>query len=617
MRMLSRAIGGLVGKKGLAALLTAAALGLGAAPAQAASDPLFVFSPTPSQKPVGDFEGPCGLGVDLSGNFYVADYYHHAVDVFAPTRTYLTQLTKEDPLDGPCGLAIDATGHLYINNFHRNVVRFTASPFPVTLATKYAGQLTIDSGDPTGVAVDPTGNAYVNDRTYIAAYDSSGAPLLDGGNPLRIGLGTLENGYGLAFSAGRLYVPDAATETVKIYVPATSLTTPAATISGPPGGFSSLVDSAIAVDRVSGDIYVADAVSSPLTERPQTTIQVFDSTGAYKGHLKYDVISGGPPGLAVDNSAGANQGRVYVTSGNTNQASVYAYGPGSATSEPAVPAALAPGGGSSTGGRSSADGLAAGSSTQQGPMESRKEVTAHASEVTQKGSLRVSVDGELSPQRLPREGTAPIAVQVGWQIATTDESPPPKLKTLQIEINRHGQLDYDGLPTCPYAKIQPATTQRALSNCRSALVGKGDFEAQIALEGQETESYASKGRLLVFNGVKGKKPVLLGHIYSGYPFATSFVITFAVKQQKHGTYGTALTATLPKALRGWGNLTAIQMRLSRRYGYQGERHSYLSAGCPAPEGFSRAAFPLARTSFRFDGGASLSSTLTRTCGVRG
>jgi hypothetical protein len=236
-------------------------------------------------------------------------------------------------------------------------------------------------------------------------------------------------------------------------------------------------------------------------------------------------------------------------------------------------------------------------------------------EISQYGNLRVSVTGEFSPQRLPRDGAAPIAVSVGWQIGTDDGSPPSKLKTLKIEINRNGRLDLTGLPTCPYPKIQPASTQRALSNCRSALVGRGKFSALVALAGQE--SYVARGQMLVFNGLQGKKPVLLGQIYSAYPFSNSFVITFDIQKLSKGTYGTALVATLPPSLRAWGSLTEIEMRLSRRFGYRGERHSFLSAGCPAPKGFGGAVFPLARTSFSFFGGLSQSLTLSRDCKARG
>jgi hypothetical protein len=238
-----------------------------------------------------------------------------------------------------------------------------------------------------------------------------------------------------------------------------------------------------------------------------------------------------------------------------------------------------------------------------------------AADTKQVGTLQLSVRGALSPSRLPRDKRAPIAVAVGWRIGTTDGTAPPKLKTLKIEINRNGILDLFGLPTCPYEKIQPASTSRALANCRAALVGRGSFAAIVGLEGQE--SYLTKGQMVVFNGQKGGKPVLYGQIYSPLPFASSFVITFKINQAKSGTYGTALTANLPATLRDWGNLTEIDMRLSRKFSYQGKRRSFLSAGCPTPKGVPAATFRLARTSFAFVGGAKLSSTLTDSCRAKG
>jgi hypothetical protein len=236
-------------------------------------------------------------------------------------------------------------------------------------------------------------------------------------------------------------------------------------------------------------------------------------------------------------------------------------------------------------------------------------------EVVQRGTLRVVVTGKLSPQRLPRTGSAPIAVSVGGQVSTTDKSPAPALKTLQIELNRNGHLDYTGLPVCPYDAIQPASSSRALNACRSSLVGQGSFSAEITLAGQEP--YPTKGKLLAFNGRSGGKPVLFGQIYAPRPFATSFVIVFAIKHLAKGTYGTALSASLPASLRSWGNLTGIELTLSHRYSYKGTSHSYLSAGCPAPKGFPGGSFAFARTSFGFEGGRVLSSTLTRSCRAGG
>lgn len=239
---------------------------------------------------------------------------------------------------------------------------------------------------------------------------------------------------------------------------------------------------------------------------------------------------------------------------------------------------------------------------------------AHA-EVAQRGNLRVKVSGELAPKRLPRKAAAPVSVSVAGQISTTDESPPPQLKELRIEINRHGRLDYRGLPICEESQIHPASTQRALAACRSSLVGKGRFWANIVLAGQEP--YPTQGRLLVFNGRQGGKPVLLGQIYAPRPFATSFVIPFQLSESGKGEFGTAMVASLPKALGSWGYVTAISLTLSRRYTYRGARHSYLSAACPAPKGFGGVSFPLTRTTFSFAGKRSITQTLTRHCGVRG
>jgi hypothetical protein len=239
---------------------------------------------------------------------------------------------------------------------------------------------------------------------------------------------------------------------------------------------------------------------------------------------------------------------------------------------------------------------------------------AKAMIITQKGNLRVTVTGKISPQTLPRSGVAPISVSVGGQVSTTDQSLPPQLKVLKIEINRNGRLDYGGLPVCKLHQIQPANNARALAACRSALVGQGTFSAYIVLKGQEP--YPSTGRLLVFNGREGPKHVLLGHIYIARPFASSFVITFTIGTHRHGQFGTTLTASLAKALGSRRFLTGIEMTLGRRYSYRGSGHSYLSAGCPAPNGFHRAVFSLARASFAFAGGRTLSSVLPQNCEAR-
>jgi hypothetical protein len=302
--------------------------------------------------------------VDSAGNFYVADHYHDVVDVYDGTadytspgvygsQGYLGQLRTLDPTDGPCGLALGNGGEPFVNSYHRTVQEY--GPFPSFSPGPVLSGTGVDPTHPTGVAVDPaSGQVYIDKRTYVSAYEPSGVAVEEGGVPLRIGVDTIGDGYGVAVSAfpgtaGYLYVPDAASDTLEVYDPATDKTNPVMTVAGPPGGFSSLRDSAVAVDRVTGEVYIVDDLQPSDTESPHGLIDVFDAAGSYEGHLKYEVAVPGPTGLAVDNSAGPNQGRVYVTSGNTHLGAIYAYPPGAATTAaPLVgPAPPAPLGGSS------------------------------------------------------------------------------------------------------------------------------------------------------------------------------------------------------------------------------------------------------------------------------
>jgi hypothetical protein len=237
-----------------------------------------------------------------------------------------------------------------------------------------------------------------------------------------------------------------------------------------------------------------------------------------------------------------------------------------------------------------------------------------AAEILQRGNLRVAVSADISPHRLPRDGTAPIAVTLSGQVSTTDESLPPRLERLEIDVNRHGRIDAEGLPLCRLHQIQPASNARALAACHSALIGSGSFSALVVLRGQAP--YPTRGRLLVFNGREGGRPVLFAHIYATRPLATSFVIVFQIGKLAHGPFGTALVAQLSRALGDWAHLTGIEMTLERRFRYRGKERSYISAGCPAPRGFPGALFPLARTSFRFAGGVRLGTTVVRECKAR-
>lgn len=228
------------------------------------------------------------------------------------------------------------------------------------------------------------------------------------------------------------------------------------------------------------------------------------------------------------------------------------------------------------------------------------------------GKLRVAFSGKLSPQRLPRRGAAPVSVELGGRIYTTDGSDPPGLRRLEIAINRNGRLDPGAIPVCRLEEIQPASTEYARRVCGAAQVGEGSFSAAVAIP--EQAPYPSRGTVTAFNGREGGRPVILLHIYGTKPLPTSFTLALRVGRA-HGQFGTLLQGQLPSVDAHVGFVTGISLRLDRSAG--SSARPYLSAGCPAPKGFSLAPFPLARASFAFAGGPTLSSTLVRTCRARG
>lgn len=233
--------------------------------------------------------------------------------------------------------------------------------------------------------------------------------------------------------------------------------------------------------------------------------------------------------------------------------------------------------------------------------------------VVQEGNLRITLLSQVQPYKLPREGTAPIAVFVAGHLSAPHGGIPAQLKRLTVKVNRHGLLQSKGLPVCGLSQLQPASTERALANCGDALVGSGQFWAHIVLPDQG--AYPSHGRLLIFNGTEKGKPVLLTHIFTSNPFFSSFVLSFAIRHIAQGAYGTQLSASLPKALGSWGYVDRIKLTLKRKYTYRGRRLSYFNSSCPAPRGAPRAVFPLALASFDFAGGVSLSAKVEKACAV--
>jgi len=241
-------------------------------------------------------------------------------------------------------------------------------------------------------------------------------------------------------------------------------------------------------------------------------------------------------------------------------------------------------------------------------------VSLSQAEVIQRGNVRVGFGGKISPTKLPRKGSAPVKVVVSAKIASTKaKQAPPQLRTIEIAINRYGVLDSTGLPVCEVDDIQPATTARALEECRESLVGEGRFSAKVLLPQQSP--FPSNGKVYAFSGRYKGRPAILAHVYGTDPVPTSVTLPFTIVHSK-GTYGTVLSTSFPRVTSAWGYVTGLSLTLGRRYSYRGKARSFVSASCPAPKGLPGAVFPFARASFGFKGKDLAPPPVTRSCTAR-
>jgi sugar lactone lactonase YvrE len=568
------------------------------------------FLNTSAAPPEGQLEDPCGLAVPPSGNeIYVADYYHRVIDLFGTGGDYHSQIALPggaisglgiNKLGGVCGLAVDSAGDLYANEWHEGVLRLLPSEF------------TLDTGESTGVAIDAAGDVFVDDRTFVAEY---AAPVVAGEAPsVKIGLGTLEDGHGVAVTADgtRVYVGEAARGEVDGFETSGVPAGPVVRIA-PPGGFTSLVDTALAIDPTDGHLLVVDNLE-PGYEHPEAVVDEFDPGGAFVGQLRgppgTPIIDGEPSGLALDAA-----GNLFVTTGNGELGNAFKFGPdppGPPPPPPPGPSSLLVGAGTEAPANAPAASRNPSTTTPtRTPGRAKSPPRATASDVVQRGGVRVAVDADIAPRRLPRQGSAAIDFSLSAKISSTDGSVPPQLRRVSIEINRNGHLDPTGLPTCSLAAIQPATTAGALAACRRSLVGEGSFSAKVLIAQQAP--FPSDGKILAFNGSWRGRPAILAHIYGESPVPTSYTLPFLIGSAGQGTYDTTLSASLPEFTSKWGYVTGISLELGRRSHFHGTVRSYLTAGCPAPAGFPGAVFPLSRATLGFSGNKPIAQTITRSC----
>jgi hypothetical protein len=231
-------------------------------------------------------------------------------------------------------------------------------------------------------------------------------------------------------------------------------------------------------------------------------------------------------------------------------------------------------------------------------------------EFVQSGKLLVSFDAGIQPSKLPRSELVPVKVGFRGTFENLDASDTPALQSMQVRLSRGGEINSKGLPVCPKAKLDGLNTAQALRVCRDALVGDGVIRSAFRFpDGRRARSQA---KMLLFNAARG----LLMHVYTTSPLTGTFLVPMSIHRGS-GAFGTVLRANFPRIAAGYGFLTGFEMVIQRSFNYRGQKQSYVVASCPAPSGFNRVDFELARVTYRFRGGITVRNAAIRTCKVRG
>lgn len=234
-------------------------------------------------------------------------------------------------------------------------------------------------------------------------------------------------------------------------------------------------------------------------------------------------------------------------------------------------------------------------------------------ERAQYGSLIVSLDGGISPLRLPRQDPAPIALRYDGGLRTSDGSVLPRVVKVEFAVPGQGTLTTRGLPRCNPRQLHGADSRTALDVCRPALLGHGRLQAQVVLPNQQP--FRIEAHLLMFNGrPEHGHQVVLMHAYASQP-PLWVVVPFVIRHRK-GWLGTSMVATLPRSLGPWPHFAHFEMTFSRRYREAGKERSFISASCPIPRRLTAGFFTLTRVTYTLLGGRRVSTAITRGCRAR-
>jgi hypothetical protein len=197
---------------------------------------------------------------------------------------------------------------------------------------------------------------------------------------------------------------------------------------------------------------------------------------------------------------------------------------------------------------------------------------------TQIGPLKVSATAEFEPRAFPAHGTLPTTFSSTVRIRSLNAKPPPGLKSLTFEFDKHGRINFKGVPTCTAAQLEGATPSQARSRCAGALVGTGVGKARVELPGKEPFTMSSP--ISIFNAPpQSGKPTLIAHAWETVPSPQALLTEFSVEKINHGRYGYRTEIALPPIAGGDGVATLAEASFGRTFKRGGREVGYVEAEC--------------------------------------
>jgi len=197
---------------------------------------------------------------------------------------------------------------------------------------------------------------------------------------------------------------------------------------------------------------------------------------------------------------------------------------------------------------------------------------------TQIGPLKVSATAEFMPRQFPEHGTLPASFSSIVRIKNLAGKQPPALKTLTFEFDKHGRINFKGVPTCTMAKLEGTTPSEARKRCAGALLGTGVGKARVELPGMAPFTISSP--ISIFNAPpEGGKPTMIAHAYETVPAPQALLTQFTIERIHHGRYGYRTEIQLPPIAGGDGAAILAEAKFGRTYTRHGRKVGYVEAEC--------------------------------------